>query len=335
MSALDRRLPYSEDSLRRIAGAGLQDSMPRAALLSIHARVERTGPSTWPEPPLVQVWGPRYSAYVVADEDVPLFTLGRLPDSQKRRRRAVDIADRLEDALEGRKMDVREVADGLGVHPNALRYASPTGRFLIHWDGFRQPLIWSVPAPEVEPFEARLELARRFLHFFGPATSHSFSSWAGITASAATQAFEALTRGLAGVETPIGPGWILAEDEPEFRSADPAVPTRLLPSGDTYYLLQDEDRKLLIPDEQLRSRLWTSRVWPGAVLHEGAIVGTWRRSQHKVRLYPWRKLGLTDREPIELEATSLDLPGLPASIEVEWDWRSPQKQRHADDSWGN
>ena len=37
--ALDRRLPPGPDSLRRAAWAGLQDSMPRAALLSIHARV--------------------------------------------------------------------------------------------------------------------------------------------------------------------------------------------------------------------------------------------------------------------------------------------------------
>jgi hypothetical protein len=37
--ALDERLRPGPDSLRRAAWAGLQDSMPRAALLSIHARV--------------------------------------------------------------------------------------------------------------------------------------------------------------------------------------------------------------------------------------------------------------------------------------------------------
>ena len=41
VGALEERLPRGARSLRQAAWAGLQDSMPRAALLSIHARVER------------------------------------------------------------------------------------------------------------------------------------------------------------------------------------------------------------------------------------------------------------------------------------------------------
>src|SRR2546428_3379193 len=70
VGALDERLPPGRRSLRRAAWAGLQDSMPRAALLSIHARVEGTEPSTWEDPSLVQLWGPRYSAYVVPARDL-------------------------------------------------------------------------------------------------------------------------------------------------------------------------------------------------------------------------------------------------------------------------
>ena len=80
VGALDERLPPGSDSLRRAGWAGLQDSMPRAALLSIHARVEGTEASAWEDPSLVQVWGPRFSAYVVPASDLALFTLGRLPD---------------------------------------------------------------------------------------------------------------------------------------------------------------------------------------------------------------------------------------------------------------
>jgi hypothetical protein len=61
VQALDERLAPGPDSLRHAAWAGLQDSMPRAALLSIHARVEGTRPSTWEDPSLVQLWGPRFS----------------------------------------------------------------------------------------------------------------------------------------------------------------------------------------------------------------------------------------------------------------------------------
>src|SRR5262249_16742575 len=65
-AALDQRLPRGQHALRRAAWAGLQDSMPRAALLSIHARMAGTEPASWEDPSLVQVWGPRFSAYVVA-----------------------------------------------------------------------------------------------------------------------------------------------------------------------------------------------------------------------------------------------------------------------------
>jgi hypothetical protein len=53
--------------------------MPRAALLSIHTRVEGTGPSTWEDPSLVQLWGPRYNVFVVAERDLAVFRSARYP----------------------------------------------------------------------------------------------------------------------------------------------------------------------------------------------------------------------------------------------------------------
>src|SRR4029077_10096652 len=88
--ALDERLPRGPRSLRRAAWAGLQDSMPRAALLSIHARVEGTEPSTWEDPSLVQLWGPRYNVFIVAAQDLAVFSLGRLPDEAGARQIAED-----------------------------------------------------------------------------------------------------------------------------------------------------------------------------------------------------------------------------------------------------
>ncbi len=184
VGALDERLPPGASSLRRAAWAGLQDSVPRAALLSIHARVQETGPDTWEDPSLVQLWGPRFSAYAVAAPDLAVFSLGRLPDDADRRRAAEDLARRLHAFLGGRRMPCGEVGRGLGVHPNSLRYAAPTGTVLIRWDGARQPTVWTVPPPDVEPRGARLELARRYLHIFGPATPVGFAQWAGIRPAA-------------------------------------------------------------------------------------------------------------------------------------------------------
>jgi hypothetical protein len=319
-AALDSRLPMGPDSLRRAAWAGLQDSMPRAALLSIHARVEGTRPSTWEQPPLVQTWGPRFSAYVVAGEDLAVFTLGRLPEDEAGRRRAYGTARRLDEFLAGRRMSYADAGHGIGIQPNALRYAAPTGSVLIRWEGARRPLIWTVPPPQVDPRAARLELARRFLHVLGPATPEGFEDWAGLRRPRGAATFEALRDELLAVRTPLGGAWILESDETELRRRpEPAAPARLLPSGDAYYLLWGLDRELLVPDADRRRQLWTPRVWPGALLLAGEVAGTWRRSDTTVSIAPWRRLGPAERTAVEAEASSLPFADAAGSIGVRWE----------------
>jgi hypothetical protein len=320
VNALDERLPPGPTSLRRAAWAGLQDSMPRAALLSIHARVRGTRPDTWEDRSLVQLWGPRFSAYVVAARDLATFSLGRLPDEPNRRRAFEDLALRIDAFLDRGRMTYGEVGRGLGMHPNRLRYAAPTGTVLIRWDGARQPTIWTVAPPDVDPRAARLELARRYLHVFGPATAAGFAQWAGIGPARGRAAFDELAGTLTPVGTPVGDAWILSRDEPAFRNlGGPAAPARLLPSGDAYFLLQDADRELLVPDAARRSALWTSRVWPGAVLVDGEIVGTWRRSHAEVAITSWQRLSRPQRESVEAEAAAMPLPGIRQGVRVHWD----------------
>ncbi len=320
VGALDERLPAGPESLRRAAWAGLQDSVPRAALLSIHARVHGTGSEAWEDPSLVQLWGPRFAVYVVAAADLAVFSLGRLPEGGEGRRRADDLARRLNSFLDGQQMSCSEAGHALGVHPNSLRYAAATGTVLIRWDGARQPPVWTVPPPDVDPREARLELARRYLHVFGPATSAGFAHWAGIRPrTAGRAAFDALDGSLTPVRTPGGDAWILAADEPTLRAAGrPAAPARLLPSGDAYFLLQGADREILVPDTDHRRALWTPRVWPGAVLVKGEIVGTWRRSQADLTIESWRRLSRAEREAVEAEAESMPLPGMARRVRVSW-----------------
>jgi winged helix DNA-binding protein len=312
--ALDERLPLGARSLRRAAWAGLQDSMPRAALLSIHARVEGAHASSWEDPSLVQVWGPRFSVYVVAAQDHALFTLARLPDDARGRRVAEEMAARLHEALDGRRVTDRE----LGL-TNRVRYATATGTVLIRWEGARAPLVWTVPRPSIDPAAARRELARRYLHVYGPSTPAAFAKWAGIGADQARATFDALRRSLTAVRTPIGEAWILSRDEPAYRAAPaPPAAARLLPSGDAFFLLQGADRELLVPDAKRRSALWTPRVWPGAVLVDGEVAGTWRRDQAKVSIEPWRRLSRAERDAVEAEAASLPIPGVQRSIVVRW-----------------
>ena len=292
--------------------------MPRAALLSIHARVEGAHSSSWEDPALVQVWGPRFSVFVVPAQDHALFTLARLPDDDRGRRRAEDMAARLHKFLGRRRMTDREVGRGVGVG-NGMRYAAATGTLLIRWEGARAPVIWCVPAPEIDLLEARRELAQRYLHIYGPTTAAAFATWAGIGAGEARLAFDSLSGSLAPVRTPIGDASILARDEPAFREPPgPSAAARLLPSGDAYWLLHGRDRELLLPDAAQRASLWTPRVWPGAVLVSGEIVGTWRRAHSKLSIEVWRKLTRADREAVEAEACALPLRGVEGQIVVSW-----------------
>ena len=176
VGALEERLPPGPRSLRTAAWAGLQDSMPRAALLSIHARVEGAHPEIWDDDAFVQVWGPRFATYVVPAEDHAIFTVGRHPDDARGRQRAEDMATRVNAFMAGRPL-----GDDLGDTGPRARYATTTGMFLIRWDGARAPRIWAVPRPALEPLDARRELARRYLHVFGPGTSASFAKWAGLS----------------------------------------------------------------------------------------------------------------------------------------------------------
>ena len=319
VNSLDERLPAAAKSLRRAAWAGLQDSAPRAALLSIHARVEGISSTSWEHPSLVQLWGPRFNDYVVAARDLPIFSLGRLPEDARRRARAQNTADRLHAVLNGQRMPFGEAGRAMGVPHNSLRYAAPTGTVLLRWDGIRQPVIWTAPPPGVEPRHARLELARRYLHVFGPGTATSFAKWAGIRPAEASAAFEALAGTLTAVRTPIGDASILADDEAAFLAQpEPAAPARLLPSGDAYYLLWGADREILVPEAKRRAELWTTRVWPGALLVGGEIAGVWRRSAAEVSIDAWRRLSAAEREAVEAEAMSLPLQSLNGPINVRW-----------------
>ena len=131
-------------------------------------------------------------------------------------------------------------------------------------------------------------------------------------------AYASLGESLVPVRTPLGDEWLLADDEAAARDAEIAdAPARLLPSGDAYFLLDGAERSLLVPQADRRDQLWTSRVWPGALLVDGEIRGTWRRAEHTVRIAVWGRLSRTARAAVEAEAAALPLP-IEREVGVVW-----------------
>ena len=126
--------------------------------------------------------------------------------------------------------------------------------------------------------------------------------------------------GVIPVLAPWGEVRLLARDEPAVREPPaPAAAARFLPSGDAYTLgVTSEDRALLVPDAHQREELWTPRVWPGALLVGGKVVGTWRRARRTMTIALWQRLSRAAREAVVAEAESLPLPDAGEGITVDW-----------------
>ena len=248
---LARRLPFGAfaDALY----AGLQDTAPRAALLSLHARMEGVQPSTWEHPDLVQVWGPRRAVWLIPRDAVAAFTLGRLPRDAEACRRLHALADEL---LAG------------GSHPR-LRAAAATGRFLLRWDTKTTTVIPARP-PDADAEDARVELARRFLTWFGEEMRARFANWAGVGKRDAAESLRQVPR----VELPTTPA----------------------PRGVRFLPLFDPFRYGERPPAPHHAVL-------GTVLVDGRTAGTWTRRQHRLgirlNVAAHRDRALTEAETLE------------------------------------
>lgn len=98
-------------------------------------------------------------------------------------------------------------------------------------------------------------------------------------------------------------GWVARADVAALESPPSARGVRLLPPGDPY--LQKPNRALLAPDPSLRKRMFRPVASPGAVLHEGRLVGLWRRKAGKVDLEPLGRLPRRGELDDEIERLTL------------------------------
>jgi hypothetical protein len=121
---------------------------------------------------------------------------------------------------------------------------------------------------------AAAESVRRFLHFYGPATSGDFAEWAGVCKPHAQRLWKAVGDSLAEVSVQGRRAWALSGDIDVLASPPSAAGVRLIPPGDPY--LQKPNRSLLAPEAELRKRLFRPVASPGAVLEDGRLAGLWR-----------------------------------------------------------
>lgn len=303
---LTRRLPPgSYDVAARHA---LQDTIPRSALLSLHARVDACESSAWEDPRLVQAYSPRAAVHVLPRRDLGVFTVGRLPTDPEARRDIAAAADAICRSLGGRELRAAELDAG-----RSLRAAAASGRIAIRWTT-RSLHVYEVPAPEIDLDSARHELCRRHVHACGPTTAAAFAWWSGITPPDAERTWRELARELTPVDVDGRPAWILTADEEALAAAQPVVGVRLLPSEELRLFARDRSAQFVPPNPDVR-RLFDT-FHPHGVVVDGAVVGAWGRRGGRVRVRVAEVLTEQARSAVEQEALAFPVPGATMRVDV-------------------
>ncbi len=310
-----RRRPRAPvDTVRAVVGVQAQDYV--AAALSIRARAAattrdavvaavRTGDC-------VVTWTLRGTRHLHAADDVrwllgllgPVFSASRRRDAQlgiggavgDRAARALRRALASDGPLT--RAEVKERLARVGVDPSGqaaihvIRRAALAGelcvlpgadeRYALLGDVVPRPSAsMATSATVVDRERAAVELARRHLAAFGPATVDDLVAWSGLPARVACDAWRPLAPELAEVAEPGRTAWVLQAARRRLVDAGrrPAG-VRLLAPFDTF-LLGYADRTLLVSPDHVRRVNAGGGLVKATILDDGWVVGTWRHRRRR------------------------------------------------------
>jgi hypothetical protein len=161
---------------------------------------------------------------------------------------------------------------------------------------------WVGLRPGLTEDDAVDHLVRRYLRAFGPATRNDVATWAGMRVGAIAPALERLR-----LRRFVDEAGSLLLDLPRAPLPDPdtPAPARFLPTFDAT-LLAHARRAGILP-ERYRSRIFHTKApqsFP-TFLVDGAVAGTWRYEDGRIRLDPFERLSRGTRRELEDEAERL------------------------------
>ena len=302
---LASRLPAG--SYPAAARHALQDSAPRSALVSLHARVDACEPTAWEDEALIQTYSPRAAVHVLPAADWALFTVGRLPLDPDARRYIETEADRAVAALDGQEVRGNALPRDVDV-----RAACASGRIAVRWDA---RLTWyrAMPAPDVDLAETRRELCRRHVHAYGPTTPEAFAWWAGLAIPDGHEVWRSVRPELVELDLEGHPAWILAADEDALRSSAPPHGVRLLPAEELR--LFGADRYGLFGGP-MRKVDWSTADThhPHPLIVDGVPAGVWGRKGGQVTVKPRGRLSDDVHALVEAEALRMPIPNASMSV---------------------
>ena len=305
---------------------GAQAQVMSAAELQIAVRawctVADVRDALWTDRSLVKTWLMRGTLHLARADDLPIFTAAmgrhwiRLRPSWLKFMGVTEaelwkIVDDVGAALDGTPLTrdelVAVVGRGRSEHVRSilrsgwggmLKPAARNGRLCFGPSRgqsvtFVNPRVWLKGWREVDPDTAIVEVARRYLSIYGPATKTDFARWWGAWPGVISAAWSGLKPELVTVNVDGAPMDALAGDVAEIKRARNSEPVQLLPLFDPY-LMGHAKRDHMI-DRAYAARVSRTAGWISAVvLVEGRITGTWTHALSnktlRVTLAPFKQL---------------------------------------------
>jgi hypothetical protein len=118
------------------------------------------------------------------------------------------------------------------------------------------------------------ELARKYLHCYGPASMSGFTDWLGCSPTQAERIWNTVKEEIEPVSVLEKKRFILSRDKEMLMSSlQSERKVHLLAGHDPYLGLQDRD--VILDSKSRQKQIWQTVSNPGAVLWEGEVAGMW------------------------------------------------------------
>ena len=338
---LTKRAPKKD--LVRVVGeiGGVQAQVMSAAELQVGARVDcKVGDvrdSLWKGKTLAKTWLMRGTLHLVPAEDLPIYTAAmqtrwiRVRNSwlkfvQLSEPEFRNLVEAIGEALDGQVLTreelIAKVAKGRPAHIREVMRSGwgmilkPVARGGLLCFGpsrgqsvtFTRPQKWLGSWREVDPDEALVEVARRYLRAYGPATREDFARWWGNWPGVGKAAWAGLAAELVSVDIEGRIANVLAVDANRIQKQAATASIQLLPAFDPY-VMGHSSRDHIVEAANLskvsRTAGWISPV----LLVDGQAAGTWSHAIQKgslqVSVEPFRPLAAKTKVEVQRRAESL------------------------------
>ncbi len=318
---LDTRVPATHllDVSRQLCG--LHAQVMSSAELTLWARIDdlpkdAVQKALWDSRVLVKVWAMRGTLHLFDSADYPMwqaalstmrrdFTPAWLNWYGLTRAELEQLIVAIGDVLENNVLTRTELAEAVATHTKRPEFREkilqsswgsmlkpPTRRGQLCFGPssgqnvrFTRPSSWLPNWQSKDPDASLLEVGRRYLHTYGPATVKQFTLWWGGAAGGnARGIFKKLGDEVTTIDLDGVPVTLLARDLEDLVNAEPQRTVRLLPAFDQYVVGAPREPSPVLK-AGLKPRVYRNQGWfTPVLLVDGRMLGVWRHTRVGSRL---------------------------------------------------